>query len=143
MRGIWDVQSLKVAGPCAILIVALAMPAHAADLLRCNAVDSVSATDQGTLTDTSGEAKFGMTMYEEFIIDLTTGAMRQPYGGTKSWVLMQQGDGGNDWVYSPTQTSADTGLEFVRIRDWASQSVITFIAFSLSTLITGTCHPVD
>lgn len=112
------------------------------DLLRCSAIDSVAMTSDGQITAEGGTANFGRWAYGEFIIDLSTGAFRRQGTKALSYVMMQRGDAGNDWVFAPTEFAANVGLETLRIRAWSTEPAVTFIAHMMDALITGKCEPV-
>ena len=112
------------------------------DLLRCSAIDSVAMTSDGRITSEGGTSNFGRWAYGEFIIDLSTGAFRRSGGEAALWIMMQRGDGANDWVFAPTQFAANAGLETLRIRAWTTEDAVTFIAHMMDAMITGKCAPV-
>jgi hypothetical protein len=84
------------------------------------------------------------------MIDTLTGAISYSVGTRLIWRIIQKGDDKNDHVLTPPSPVygepetilASAATDFIRVRDWASQSRVTFVAFSLSTFVTGTCEVV-
>jgi hypothetical protein len=72
-----------------------------------------------------------------------------PYadGRREIWDIVQDGSNENDHVLvqrsdyprNVKRMAADAATDFIRIRAWDRKPQSTFMAFSLSTLVTGTC----
>ena len=109
---------------------------------RCTANDSVSVQNDGTLTKGFGEIH--RKYFEGIVIDILTGDITYPSTGIReNRVVQKTGTDANDFVLIPSstfrrkKTAANAVTDFIRLD--ASRPQATFMAFSLSDLVTGTC----
>ena len=109
---------------------------------RCTAKDSVSVQNDGTLTKGFGEIH--RKYFEGIVIDILTGDITYPSTGIReNRVVQKTGTDANDFVLIPSstfrrkKTAANAVTDFIRLD--ASKPQATFMAFSLSDLVTGTC----
>jgi hypothetical protein len=116
---------------------------------RCTAKDAVTIRDDGTF-DKDPIAEARRKYYDKIVINPLTGAVTHPNDGSReNWRAIQE-PGTNDYVLIPekipdvslrAQRDAATAVtDFIRIRAGDNQPQVTFIAFSLSNLVTGTCE---
>jgi len=110
---------------------------------RCTAKDSVSVQDNGTLTKGIGEVH--RKYFDGIVIDILTGDVTYPSTGIReNRVVQMTGADANDYVLIPSstfrrkKTAANAVTDFIRLD--ASKPQATFMAFSLSDLVTGTCE---
>ena len=119
---------------------------------RCFAKAAVHLQDNGTLA-TDGVAEHKRKTFNGIIIDTLTGALTYPDGERHVWEVVQKGSGINDHVLAPrfrrpgpnlqehvNEAAASGATFFIRVRAWDSEPQATFMAFELSTLVTGTCE---
>ena len=145
----------------AFLALLIPLPTFAADLLRCQAKDAISLQKDGTLRKDSGAE---LASNDNYIVDISTGVVRvsNPSPSMMSirlspaqWFVAQEGNDLNDTVLvprNPTMSSVstfarddlrDAATDFIRIRQWKGQSTILFIRYALSTMVSGTCEPIQ
>ena len=110
---------------------------------RCTAKDSVSVQDDGTLTKGIGEVH--RKYFDGIVVDISTGDITYPSTGIReNRVVQKTGADANDYVLIPNsalrrkKTGANAVTDFIRLD--ASKPQATFMAFSLSDLVTGTCE---
>jgi hypothetical protein len=116
---------------------------------RCTLKDIASLKDDGTLKDSDN---YYRKRFDRTIIDTLTGAITFADGNREIWRVIQKGSGANDHVlvprasdfYEPTVEEAfeTAATDFIRVRAWSSDPQVKFIAFGLSTLVSGTCEVV-
>ena len=148
--------------PAAISLMVLSIfsPAFAAtSLLRCQAKDAVGLEDNGTL---SKDMRLLKGLGDSWLTDTETGMVRTggvtgvPVVWPVHWIVVQEGNDSNDTVLVLTRQRhpgaatdfsrddlKDAATDFIRIRRWKGQSTILFTRFGLSTLVSGTCEPVN
>jgi hypothetical protein len=155
--GSWKMRTL-IAG---VLVLAFLTPAHAESLLRCHAKDAVDLEEDGTL---QRNAVALSAMNDIWIIDLSTGVVRIGGGvnslGPTHYTIVQEGNARNDHVLVHLVDRAglgtnqwhkfdlsDAATRFIRIRQWSNENQekpgIRFIRYDLSTLVSGTCEPIN
>ena len=112
---------------------------------RCTAKDSVSAQDDGTLTKAIGEIH--RKYFDGMVIDILTGDITYPSTGIReNRVVQKTGADANDYVLVPSlsfrrkKTAANVATDFIRLDARTDKPRATFMAFSLSDLVTGTCE---
>ncbi len=116
---------------------------------RCTAKDAVTIRDDGTF-DKDPIAEARRKYYDKIVINPLTGAITHPNDGSReNWRAIQQA-GTNDYVLIPEKISdvslraqkdvATAVTDFIRVRAGLNEPQVTFIAFSLSSLVTGTCE---
>jgi len=118
----------------------------AAKTYRCAANDAVDLLDNGRLGK-DGVAEFKRKRLDGVIIDTLTGAITYASGSREIWDVVQEGSSINDHVLIPSslfptdikETAARAATDLIRIREWDEKPQVTFMAFELSTLVTGTC----
>jgi hypothetical protein len=142
----FDVRAVLMAA--AFIASSANIPASAAaSLVRCHAKDAVSLQNDGTLAadEVAESAKT-----DDWTIDIVNGNVWIGGGagiGPVKWIVAQNGGGGNDTILlKPSNTPTD----FIRIRQWTDPMVgrpdgspILFVRYDLSTLVSGTCEPVQ
>jgi hypothetical protein len=113
---------------------------------RCTAKDAVSLQDNGTV-DRDSIAKAYRKNLDGIIINTLTGALTYASGSQDIWRVVQEGNSANDHVLIPriffqeaNKAAATAATDFIRVRAWSGQPHVTFMAFSLSVLVTGTCE---
>jgi hypothetical protein len=113
---------------------------------RCTAKDAVSLQNNGTV-DRDSIAKTHRKNLDGIIINTLTGAITYASGSRDIWRVVQEGNSANDHVLIPriffqeaNKAAATAATDFIRVRAWSSQPQATFMAFSLSILVTGTCE---
>ena len=117
----------------------------AAKMYRCHVKDMVSLQDDGMLGK-DGSSKFYIREYDGIIVDTLTGVITYADGRRERWKIIQHGNNENDRVLIPSQlTNPDeliraAATDFIRVRDWPHKAPPKWIAFALSTLITGLCE---
>ena len=116
---------------------------------RCAAKDAVTIRDDGTFEkDPIAEAR--RKYYDGIVINPLTGAVTHPNEGSRKNRRAIQEAGTNDYVLIPEKIS-DVSLraqkdaaiavtDFIRVRAGTNEPQVTFIAFSLSNLVIGTCE---
>lgn len=109
---------------------------------RCTAKDAVSLQDDGTLNKEIGEVR--RKYFEGIVIDTLTGDITYPSSGLReNRVVQKTGADTNDYVLVPSsslrrkKTAANAATDFIRLDARTDKSQATFIAFSLSYLVTG------
>lgn len=116
---------------------------------RCTAKDAVTIRDDGTF-DKDPIAEARRKYYDKIVINPLTGAITHPNDGSReNWRAIQEA-GTNDYVLIPEKISdvslraqkdvATAVTDFIRVRAGTNEPQVTFIAFSLSSLVTGTCE---
>lgn len=116
---------------------------------RCTAKDAVTIRDDGTF-DKDPIAEARRKYYDKIVINPLTGAITHPNDGSReNWRAIQEA-GTNDYVLIPEKISgvslraqkdvATAVTDFIRVRAGTNEPQVTFIAFSLSNLVTGTCE---
>lgn len=111
------------------------------DLLRCHSKAGVTFEDDGTI----GEGAWNKDILRSFIVDISTGIVRLPNATTGPWHLeiIQQGTDENDAVLVVPSVKGVAPPSVLRVRQWKTQSAITFSVYDVSTVVTGTCEPVQ
>jgi hypothetical protein len=110
---------------------------------RCAAKDAVTLQHNGVL-GRDGDSESQRKFWDGVIVDTRTGAMTLLDSGRIIWSIVQRGSDAYDHVLVPKTDSvggraeAKAATDFFRLRAWSSQ--VTFIAFNLSTLVSGTCE---
>ena len=126
------------------LLLVMTTPALSTGLYRCQEKDAVSLKDDGTL----GRDKRWPSMhkrYESFIVDTATGTVRLGNDAPQTWTVLGKGEPDNDFVvaavphHAPDQTASD----IIRIRAWKDMKDVLFIWYGLSSVVTGTCEPIQ
>lgn len=99
-------------------------------------------SDTGNL-DHSPEAAGAKMLWQDFTVDLATGAVRR-LGSLSEFSVVQIGDAENDTVLvlngidgRPSLRNATS--DFLRVRHWDGMSLPVFLAYSLSSVVTGIC----
>jgi hypothetical protein len=116
---------------------------------RCTAKDAVTIRDDGTF-DKDPIAEARRKYYDKIVINPLTGAITHPNDGSReNWRAIQEA-GTNDYVLIPEKISdvslraqkdvATAVTDFIRVRAGTNEPQVTFLAFSLSNLVTGTCE---
>jgi hypothetical protein len=125
------------------LLVMMTTPTLATELYRCHAKDAVSLEDDGTL----GRDKRWPSMhkrYETIIVDTATGTVRLGNDTPQTWTVLGNGGPDEDFVvaaapHDPSQAASD----IIRIRAWKDMKDVLFIWYGLSSVVTGTCEPIQ
>jgi len=112
---------------------------------RCTAKDAVSVQDDGTLNKEIGEHR--RKYFDGIVIDISTGDITYPSNGIREKRVVQKtGADANHYVLVPSlsfrrnKTAANATTDFIRLDVRTGQPQATFMAFSLSYLVTGTCE---
>jgi hypothetical protein len=109
----------------------------AGEIYRCMPLDLLHLTDEGTLGRYPDDSAF-RDFYSGMLVDTTTGAVRNRSKVTQ-WRVVQRGSEENDFVAVLGSGDASSATDFIRIRAWKTQPKVTFLVFSLSLIVTGTC----
>jgi hypothetical protein len=125
------------------LLLVMTTPTLATGLYRCHAKDAVSLEDDGTL----GRDKRWPSMhkrYETIIVDTATGTVRLGNDTPQTWTVLGNGGPDEDFVvaaapHDPSQAASD----IIRIRAWKDMKDVLFIWYGLSSVVTGTCEPIQ
>jgi hypothetical protein len=148
----------------ASIAVASAQPADRGQkfnkIYRCIAKEAVTGQDDGTLGGRDFSRRAHRDFFSAFMIDTLTGAVSYSIEGRdrEIWNIVQKGTDENDHVltfrfvnrnYDNAEKDgllthlADATMRFIRVRDWKEKPRVTFMAFDLSTLVSGTCEIVQ
>ena len=130
-------------GLAALLLVMTTTPALATGLYRCQEKDAVSLKDDGTL----GRDKRWPSMhkrYETIIVDTATGTVRLGNDAPQTWTVLGHGGPDDDFVvaaapHDPNQAASD----IIRVRAWKDMKDVLFIWTGLSSVVSGTCEPIQ
>ncbi|HEY6861110.1 MAG TPA: hypothetical protein VI358_15160 [Pseudolabrys sp.] len=117
---------------------------------RCTAKDAVSLEDNGAL-DKNPLADARRKYFDGMVIDLIGGDVTYPSGGQREKRAVQVADvvaeaDAKDYVLIPEtalrrkKAVAKASTDFIRLRVQTREPQVTFAAFSLSQLVTGTCE---
>lgn len=116
---------------------------------RCTAKDAVSLEDNGTLDKNPiGDAR--RKYFDRMVVDVLNGEVTYPSGGQREKRAVQVADvvgetDARDYVLIPDtafqrkKAVAKASSDFIRLRVQTREPRVTFAAFSLSQLVTGTC----
>jgi hypothetical protein len=121
----------------------------ASNAYKCTAKDAVTIRDDGTF-DKDPIAEARRKYYDGIVINPLTGAITLPSDGNReNWRAIQEAST-NDYVLIPERIpnvslraqkdAAMAATDFIRVRVGSNEPQVTFIAFSLSNLVTGTCE---
>ena len=112
---------------------------------RCTAKDAVGIQDDGTLNKEVGEHR--RKYFDGIVIDISTGDITYPSNGIREKRVVQKpGADANDYVLIPgvsirrKKTAANAATDFIRLDARTGKPQATFVAISLSYLVTGTCE---
>jgi hypothetical protein len=117
---------------------------------RCTAKDAISLEDNGTLDKNPiGDAR--RKYFDGMVINVLNGEVAYPSGGQREKRAVQVTDvvgeaDARDYVLIPDtafqrkKAVAKALTDFIRLRVQAREPQVTFAAFSLSQLVTGTCE---
>lgn len=106
-------------------------------LYRCSAKTVLTTKDDGTLGPY--ENSFWTDYWTNVLVDTATGVLRYGTAKPEQMVIVQRGSGTDDFVATPRNTPVSASMEVLRVRAWDGKPMVTFYAFSLSTVVTGTC----
>lgn len=121
----------------------------ASNAYRCIAKDAVTIRYDGTF-DKDPIAEARRKYYDGIVINPLTGTITHPSDGSRgNWRAIREGST-NNFVFIPEKISvvslraqkdaATAATDFIRVRTGDNEPQVTFIAFSLSNLVTGTCE---
>jgi hypothetical protein len=113
---------------------------------RCTAKDAVTIRDDGTF-DKDPIAEARRKYYDGIVINPLTGAVTHPNDGSReNWRAIREAST-DDYVLIPEKIpdvslraqkdAATAATDFIRVH---AGEQVSFIAFSLSNLVTGTCE---
>ncbi|WP_156410493.1 hypothetical protein [Bosea sp. Root381] len=85
---------------------------------------------------------FWADYWSNFLIDTATGLLRRGAAKPEQLAIVQKGSGEYDFVASPLATAVSASTDVLRVRAWNSNPQVTFYAFGLSMVVTGTCTTV-
>jgi hypothetical protein len=116
---------------------------------QCTAKDAVTIRDDGTF-DKDPIAEVRRKYYDRIVINPLTGTITHPSDGSReNWRAIREAST-DDYVLIPekipdvslrAQKAAATAVtDFIRVRAGTNEAKVTFIAFSLSNLVIGTCE---
>src|SRR3954447_3578055 len=127
----------------ALLLVMMTTPTLATGLYRCHAKDAVSLKDDGTL----GRDKRWPSMhkrYETIIVDTATGTVHLGNDAPQTWTILGHGGPDDDFVVAAVaHDSNQAASDIIRIRAWRDMKDVLFIWIGLSSVVTGTCEPIQ
>ena len=131
----------------AIFFLTFSHHAVAQTQFRCFVKDAVSLQDNGTLGN-SPVTEILRKSLNGSVIDTFTGAITYSDGMRQLWSVVQEGrGGGNDYVLVSHKPAGDVeyiaasaATNFIRVRAWRNKPQVTFMFFSLSEFVTGTCE---
>lgn len=115
-------------------------------IYRCAALDAAGIQPGGTIDKNDPGAEIHRKRYDKMVVNLATGDIAYPSSGVlEEWVLQKSSLG--DYTLFPSvslrrkTTGAKATTNFIRLHaNTANTSYVTFMAFSLSYLVTGTCE---
>ena len=116
---------------------------------RCTAKDAVTIRDDGTF-DKDPIAEARRKYYDGIVINPLTGAITHPSDGSReNWRAIREAST-EDYVFIPEKIpdislraqkdAATAATDFIRVHARTNEPQVTFIAFSLSNLVIGTCE---
>jgi hypothetical protein len=116
---------------------------------RCTAKDAVTIRDNGTF-DKDPIAEARRKYYDGIIINPLTGAVTHPNDGSReNWRAIREAST-DDYVLIPEKIpdvslraqkdAATAATDFIRVHAGTNELELTFMAFSLSNLVIGTCE---
>ena len=116
---------------------------------QCTAKDAVTIRDDGTF-DKDPIAEARRKYYDRIVINPLTGTITHPSDGSReNWRAIREAST-DDYVLIPEKISdvslraqkdaATAVTDFIRVRAGTNEPKVTFIAFSLSNLVIGTCE---
>jgi len=114
---------------------------------KCTAKDAIAVQNDGTLNKTPG-AEATRRGYDQMFITVPSGHVTYSTSLTTEVRTVQTEDFRNDIVLVPSftfqfnKTAANAVTDFIRLHSESGQAQLTFTAFSLSYLVTGTCESV-
>ena len=134
----------------AILASGAAFGRDADKTYRCTAKDAVSLEDNGTL-DKNPIGDVRRKYFDGMVVDVRNGEVTYPSGGQREKRAVQVADvvaeaDAKDYVLIPEtalrrkKAVAKASTDFIRLRVQTREPQVTFAAFSLSQLVTGTCE---
>lgn len=120
----------------ALLLAASTVRAENA-LYRCSAKTVLDTKDDGTLAPYGNN--FWTDYWTDVLIDTATAVVRRGKAQPERWVVVQKGSATNDFVavIEPTLVSATNDV--LRVRAWAEKQQVTFLYYSFSHVVSGTC----
>ncbi len=149
-------QFISIARMAVLFAILTSGPAFTRDAAsktyRCTAKDAVSLEDNGTL-DKNPIGYARRKYFDGMVINIVNGEVAYPSGGQREKRDVQVTDvvgetDARDYVLIPDtvfqrkKAVAKALADFIRLRVQTSREV-TFTAFSLSQLVTGTCEIVQ
>lgn len=145
---------MKLALPLFILSAAITLNAAAAlgqtrtdKTYRCTAKDAISLQGNGTMGKNDPAADARRKHFDSMTIDVLSGAISYGSAGIRERRAVQELDE-DDHVLIPRtsfiqrkKSAAIAATDFIRVRSSPRESQVTFVAFSLAAVVTGTCEP--
>ena len=125
------------------LLVMMTTPTLATGSYRCQEKDAVSLRDDGTL----GRDKRWSSMhkrYESITVDTATGTVHLGNDAPQTWTILGHGGPDDDFVVAvPHHDPSQAASDIIRIRAWRDMKDVLFIWTGLSSVVSGTCEPIQ
>ncbi len=136
-------NSLRVALTAgAVALAFLVSPNVKADqVYNCQFIDMVTLNDDGKLGRYPRHNEV-LRQNNPLIIDTASGIIRIGTPATIwRWSIIQQGNNSMDWIIAPDPTLGvrNSITNFIRLRTWNENRLVTVIYFGLTSLHSGTC----
>ena len=111
---------------------------------HCTAKDAISLQGNGTIGKNDPAADARRKHFESMTVDVLSGAISYGGAGIRERRVVQELDA-DDHILIPRtsfiqrkKSAAIAATDFIRVR---SSPQVTFVAFSLAAVVTGTCEP--
>ena len=121
---------------------------NASKTYRCTAKDAVVVEDDGTLSKDDPRAEIGRQHFDRMVISVPSGHITYPSSNIQEDRTVQRTSVADDYVLIPSlyfrrsKTAANATRDYIVLRTATGKPQATFMAFSLSDLVTGTCEMV-
>jgi hypothetical protein len=114
---------------------------------RCTAKDAVVVEENGTLDKDDPRAKIAREYFDQMVITVPSGRVTFPNSHKVDHDrVVQRTSVDEDYVlisslhFKRNKLAANATTDFIRLRPAAGPTPATFVAFRLTSLVTGTCE---
>ena len=118
---------------------------NASRIFRCTVKDAVAVQNNGTLDKSDPGAKISRRHFDQMVISVPKGRVTYPDSGVWEERVVERTSVADDYVLVPSlhfrryHTAANATTDFIRLRTATGEPHVTFTAFRMSYLVTGTC----
>jgi len=118
---------------------------NASRIFRCTAKDAVGVQNNGTLDKSDPGVKISRRHFDQMVISVPKGRVTYPDTGVWEERVVERTSVADDYVLVPSlyfrryHTAANATTDFIRLRTATGEPHVTFTAFRMSYLVTGTC----